>query len=105
MTFIFEGSYEYRINPAVVAAILYQGVVVAGFCFILLTSLLRRYNASVITSFSFFTPLFGVILSGVLLGEVLSPWLILSVALIAAGIVVVSRFGEKKAEIKGSPGI
>jgi drug/metabolite transporter (DMT)-like permease len=102
VTFIFEGAYDYRINSAIVAAILYQGLVVAGFCFILLTSLLRRYNASVITSFSFFTPLFGVILSGLLLGEVLSPWLIVSVVLIAAGIVVVSRFGEPRAEAKSS---
>jgi drug/metabolite transporter (DMT)-like permease len=102
VTLIFESDYTYAITGGIVAAILYQGLVVAGFCFILLTSLLRRYNASVITSFSFFTPLFGVILSGALLGEALSLWLLLSVALIAAGIVVVSRFGEPRAEAKSS---
>ena len=44
-----------------VVAVLYQGVVVAGFCFILWTGLLRDYPASIISIFAFPTPIFGVL--------------------------------------------
>jgi len=93
ISLLFERNFAFRITPAITAAVLYQGLVVAGFCFIAITTLLRRFNASVVTSFSFFTPIFGVLMSGLLLGEVLSIWLLLSLVLIAAGIVVVNRFG------------
>ncbi len=91
---LFERHFPFRITTPIAGALLYQGLVVAGFCFILLTSLLRRYNAAMITAFSFFTPLVGVFLSGLLLGEPLTLWLILSLLLIAAGIAVVNRFGS-----------
>jgi drug/metabolite transporter (DMT)-like permease len=93
ISLLFERSFAFRITPAITIAVLYQGLVVAGFCFIIITSLLKRFNASSVSSFSFFTPVFGVFMSGLLLDEPLSVWLLLSLVLITAGIVVVNRFG------------
>ena len=91
---LFERDFTLKITPGITAALLYQGLVVAGLCFLLMASLLRRYNTSAVSSFSFFTPLVGVLLSGLLLSEPLSPRLVLSLVLIAAGIVIVNRYGR-----------
>ena len=52
-----------------IAAVLYQGVVVAGFCFVAWTTVLKKYSPSKLTVLFFTTPLFGVLLSHLLLGD------------------------------------
>ena len=87
----FEGDAVYAASAAVVAAVLYQGLVVAGLCFILLVFLIRHHSASRLGVFSFATPVVGVLLSAWLLDEHISPMLWASVALVAVGIVVANR--------------
>ena len=87
---IFERGATYEFTAQVVGGIAYQGLVVAGFCFILFVSLLRRYSASRLGVFGFFTPVFGVLASDLLLDDGLSPLLITSMLLVAAGIAVVN---------------
>ncbi len=87
----FEGEAVYAASAAVVAAVLYQGLVVAGLCFILLVFLIRHHSASRLGVFSFATPVVGVLLSAWLLDEHISPMLWASVALVAVGIVVANR--------------
>ena len=77
--------------PAAVWGLLYQGLVVAGFCFAVQARLLRKHAASQISVFSFATPLFGIALAVWLRGDPLSPWLSLSAVCVAAGIVLVNR--------------
>jgi len=89
-----ERQADWRLSSSVVGAVLYQGLVVAGFCFILMVSLLKRHSASRLGAFGFATPVFGVLLSALLLGEALSPLLVASVGLVVVGILVVSREGE-----------
>jgi drug/metabolite transporter (DMT)-like permease len=79
------------ITVAVAAAILYQGVIVAGLCFIIQTTLIQRYSPSAVTAFGFATPVFGVLLSALFLGETITIGLAASLALVAAGITVVNR--------------
>jgi len=88
---VFEREAAWNLSLSVVGAVLYQGLVVAGFCFILLVSLLQRHRPSRLGSFGFVTPVFGVVLSAALLGEELSPMLLASMGLVAVGIVVVNR--------------
>ena len=95
---LLEGGYAYRLGARVAAAILYQGIVVAGACFLVQTHLIRRYCASSLAVFGFLTPLSGVILSGLLLGETVSPGLIFSVLLVGAGIAVVNLRSRKSAQ-------
>jgi len=83
-----EETYQFTINVA--AAIFYQGIVVAGFCFVVFVSLLRRYSATHLGVFGFATPVFGVLASHVLLHEELSPALLVSMVLVGAGIAIVN---------------
>lgn len=87
---LLEGGTSYRFTPAVVGAILYQGLIIAGFCFLVATTLLRRYRASRLGVFGFVTPVFGVLLSNLLLGESLSPGLLASMLLVGVGIAIVN---------------
>jgi drug/metabolite transporter (DMT)-like permease len=90
---LFERDTVWELSMSVIGAVLFQGVVIAGFCFILMASLLKRHRASTLGAFGFVTPVFGVLLSVLLLGEELSPLLAASLVLVAIGIVVVNRDG------------
>lgn len=91
---LWEREAGWQWSLPVAGALLYQGVVVAGVCFVLWVSLLRRHSASRLGVFGFATPVSGVLLSALLLGEELSPVLLSSMALVAAGIAVVNREGR-----------
>jgi drug/metabolite transporter (DMT)-like permease len=98
-SFFVEGDVEYIWNAEVVLAVLYQGVVVAGLCFVLLVFLIRHHSPSRLGVFSFLTPVVGVFLSAWLLGEELSPALLISLALVVLGIVVTNRV-ERSQELR-----
>ncbi len=87
---VFEGSWHYRLNGGIITAVLYQGLVVAGICFIIQTSLFRRYAASRLAAFGFITPVAGVILSNLLLSEPITLAIVASLILVAAGITIVN---------------
>jgi drug/metabolite transporter (DMT)-like permease len=69
-------------------AIIYQGVVIGAICFTVWMWQIRRYSASALSIFGFIAPPAGVIVSGVVLHETLTPLLLASAGLVAAGIVV-----------------
>ena len=73
-----------------VTSVLFQGVVVSFFSYLVWFWLLRRYLAANLAVFSFMTPLFGVTFGVVLLGEELSLNFILGAVLVLAGITFVS---------------
>ena len=66
--------------------VLYQGILVSGFNFMLNLWLLRRYQPSSVAPFYLTTPLFGVVLSWWLLGEPVTGYLVAGAILVAAGI-------------------
>ena len=78
------------IRPGIVAAIFYQGLVVAGFCFLVSVTLLRRYRASRLGVFGFVTPVVGVVFSNLMLGEVISATLLISVLMVGIGVAIVN---------------
>ena len=69
---------------------------VAGFCFVVYYSLLRRYSASHLGAFGFVTPVFGVLLSDLLLHERLSPGILASMFLVGVGIAIVNWEGREE---------
>jgi len=91
LSLLIERPSAPAIGVTVAAAIAYQGVIVAGLCFIIQTTLIQRYSPSVVTAFGFATPVFGVLLSALLLSEPITPGLMASLVLVAAGITVVNR--------------
>lgn len=94
LSLVFERGWEYQVSLSSVTAILYQGLVVAGFCFVAWTSILRHYRASRLVVLFFVTPLFGVVLSNLLLDETLGVELVSGAVLVAAGIYLVNRTKE-----------
>ena len=98
----FEGLDAYNWTPRAAAAIAYQGFIVAGFCFIVWTALLKRHDAGALSIFAFTSPLFGVTLSLALRpGEHASLPLVGGAVLVAAGILIVTT-GGGKSEIRMS---
>lgn len=74
-----------------VVSVFYQGVIVAGFCFIGSLWLLKRYLPSQVTLISLFQPLFTIIAAWAILGEALSSTTWLSAALVVVGAWLVRR--------------
>jgi drug/metabolite transporter (DMT)-like permease len=72
-------------------AILYQGVVVAGVCFILWTRLLRDYPPGILSVFAFPTPVFGVLFSALAFSEALPATFLIGAGAVVTGILIVAR--------------
>ncbi|MFB3880664.1 MAG: DMT family transporter [Armatimonadota bacterium] len=85
---IFEHLAGVRPPALSIAAVVYQGLVIGTLCFTIWTFLIRRHSASAVAIFGFIAPVVGVFLSALVLGEPLSPSLLLSAGLVAAGIVL-----------------
>ena len=73
------------VSQRLVFSILYQGGVIAGFGFIGNMWLLKHYLPSGVTAISLTTPIWGVLLANVVLGEALSATLFAGLVLVIAG--------------------
>jgi drug/metabolite transporter (DMT)-like permease len=78
------------LTSVAVTSVLFQGVVVSFFSYLVWFWLLRRYLAANLAVFSFMTPLFGVTFGVVLLGEALSLNFVIGAVLVLLGITFVS---------------
>jgi drug/metabolite transporter (DMT)-like permease len=73
------------------AAIAYQGIVVAGVCFVIWAELLKRHAAGTLSMFAFLVPITGIALSSLFFGEPMRLTLLAGGALVLAGVYVVTR--------------
>ena len=72
-------------------SLFYQSIIVAFLSYLVWFELIHRYPISLLHAFSFFTPVFGVFLSGALiLGEIINPSLYAALALVSVGMVLVN---------------
>ncbi len=78
-------------TPLAWASVAYQGVVIVFATYLTWFWLITRYPAGRIAAFSFLTPLFGVVAAALLLGEPLTPMLLLGLACTAVGLRLVNR--------------
>jgi drug/metabolite transporter (DMT)-like permease len=76
---------------AVLPAFLYQAVWVAAITYVAWFALMREYPASLLSSFTFLTPLFGVAFGAAVLNEPVSASLLVALLLVAIGIYLVNR--------------
>jgi drug/metabolite transporter (DMT)-like permease len=74
-----------------VLALLFQGIYINAFTFVLWFWLMSRYSTTGLASFTFLTPAFGVLGGALILGEPLSVRIFVALALIAAGLIIVNR--------------
>lgn len=70
------------------ASLLFQTVIVAGVSYLGWFWLVRHYPATRLSTFSFLTPVMGVLAGGLLLGETLSRAVFVALALVGTGIAV-----------------
>lgn len=94
----FEEPLLQPLSYEPVLAILYQAVVVAGFCFVSWTTLLRLYSAGNLAMYTFSVPIFGIFLSAALFDERITGRLLVGAVAVAAGIAIVTKL-----KFRGAP--
>lgn len=90
LSLLFERRATFQLTLEGSAALLYQGGVVAGYCFLAWTAILERYSASKLVVLFFVTPLSGVLFSHLLLSDELTFGLLAGSVLVAGGIYLVN---------------
>ncbi|SED90363.1 Permease of the drug/metabolite transporter (DMT) superfamily [Rhizobiales bacterium GAS191] len=84
-------TFPTKLSFVPAASLLYQMIWIAGFTYLVWFWLLRSYHSGEMSSFTFVTPLMGVLAGHFLLGDSMEPGLILAVALVLGGIALVNR--------------
>jgi drug/metabolite transporter (DMT)-like permease len=90
MTWLLESHQVTELSPLVVGSIAYQGIIVAFASYLAWFWLIQAYPVSNVSAFTFFTPIFGILLGGVLLHERLTAKLLIGGGLVAAGMALVN---------------
>jgi drug/metabolite transporter (DMT)-like permease len=90
MSLLLEPRQIIRLTPLVVGSIAYQGVIVAFASYLVWFWLIQAYPVSRISAFTFFTPIFGILLGGLLLGEPLTAMLLIGGGLVTSGMFLVN---------------
>lgn len=93
----FEEPLLQPLSYEPVLAILYQAIVVAGFCFVSWTSLLRIYSAGNLAMYTFSVPIFGIFLAAALFDEQITGRLLVGAVAVAAGIAIVTKVRGREA--------
>ncbi|WP_284163164.1 DMT family transporter [Frigidibacter sp. SD6-1] len=78
-------------QPIHLAGLIFQAAAVVSAGFVFWLWLLSIYPAASVASFSFLTPIFGVALGWLLLGEHVGPVTVAAAALVALGIILINR--------------
>jgi drug/metabolite transporter (DMT)-like permease len=91
-----------RLTGVVVAALVYQIVIHAFASYLAWFWLLTRHPASHLHAYTFWTPLFGVLAGWLLLGDPVTPVLVLAMACVALGIYLVNWRPDRAAGRAGA---
>jgi drug/metabolite transporter (DMT)-like permease len=90
MSLLFEPRQVTDLSGVVLASMAYQGIVVAFASYLVWFWLIQVYPVSNISGFTFFTPIFGILLGGLLLHEPLTVKLLVGGGLVTGGMVLVN---------------
>jgi drug/metabolite transporter (DMT)-like permease len=88
---LVKGESGIALTPLIGGCIVYQTIWVAFITYLAWFWLIRHYPPSRLASFTFLTPLFGVLAGGLLLDEPITGGLLLAMILVGAGIYLVNR--------------
>jgi drug/metabolite transporter (DMT)-like permease len=75
-------------------AILYQGLLIAGFTFVLRAELIRKFGAGRISAFFFITPIVGVVLGAATFGDDLGLRTVIGCLVVLLGVTAVQNAGR-----------
>ena len=99
MSILLENPIVSNISLATGFSVFYQCIIVAFLSYLVWFELIHRYPVSLLHAFTFFTPVFGVFLSGALiLGEIISPSIVVALTLVSLGMILVNRKTGKEYE-------
>jgi drug/metabolite transporter (DMT)-like permease len=99
LSFLLENPTLSNLSWYGALSIFYQSIIVAFLSFLAWFHLIHRHPVSLLHAFSFFTPVFGVFLSGALiLGETIGMNLILALVFISVGMVLVNHQPKDEAD-------
>jgi drug/metabolite transporter (DMT)-like permease len=87
--FLWDEVMISRVDGNILLAVLYNSVITAAFGFVAWNRMLQKYGAVSMHTFVFIMPVTGVLLGGLLLGETVSPAILLALLLVVSGILVV----------------
>jgi len=90
MTFFLEPRWVLDLSPLVITSLAYQGIIVAFASYLVWFRLIQIYPVSNLSGFTFFTPVFGVLLGGLLLHEPLTAKLLSGAGLVTGGMILVN---------------
>jgi drug/metabolite transporter (DMT)-like permease len=90
LTLALESGAAWNFTPGAVASVLYLGMVAATLGFVLMVWLINTYSASRVNVFVFLSPVFGVLIGWVTLGETFTMLQALGGLAVAVGILIVS---------------
>ena len=90
VTLALESGAAWNFTAGAVASVLYLGMIAATLGFVLMVWLTVNYSASRVNVFVFLSPVFGVFISWVTLGEPITLQQALGAAAVAAGILLVT---------------
>jgi drug/metabolite transporter (DMT)-like permease len=91
MSVYFEPHPVTDPSPLVLASLAYQGIIVAFASYLVWFWLIQVYPVSDISGFTFFTPISGILLGGLLLREPLTMALLVGGGLVTTGMALVNR--------------
>jgi drug/metabolite transporter (DMT)-like permease len=97
LALMFEDVTAFDITHGVVIAFIYQVVMPGIVATSLWFTLVKQVTAAGASTFHFLNPIFGVAIAYMLLGEPLTLWDGIGVALVAAGILIVNLWGRTRA--------
>jgi drug/metabolite transporter (DMT)-like permease len=90
MSLFFESRRIRDLSPLVIGSLAYQGIIVAFASYLVWFWLIQVYPVSYVSAFTFFTPIFGVLLGGLLLSEPLTLKLLMGGGLVTVGMILVN---------------
>lgn len=103
LAIVFEPPVVGPITPTAMAAVAYQGWVIATICFLVFTHLLTKHSASLVAMFGFTSPFFGLLGSAVLLDERIPAELIAGIVVVTVGLVLATREKRPRAAAAERP--
>ena len=102
LSLVWEPRFIWLRTPGVLGGLFYQSVIVAFASYLVWFWLIQVYPVSLVSAYTFFTPIFGVLL-GRLLGEPLTVKLLLGAALVTAGMLCVNWPATARPETSLTP--
>jgi drug/metabolite transporter (DMT)-like permease len=90
LSLLLEPRFLWLRTPGVLLGLFYQSVIVAFASYLVWFWLIQVYPVSLVSAYTFFTPICGVLMGGLLLGEPLTGKLLVGAVLVAGGMVLLN---------------